>query len=55
MGYWIKADIGLIYLNTYDGLLGFMQKLALSEELSNEKDARRRLDLFIDSLIKMYI
>ena len=50
-----NKDIGLIYLNTYDGLLGFMQKLALSEELSNEKDARRRLDLFIDSLIKMYI
>ena len=50
-----NKDIGLIYLNTYDGLLGFMQKLALSEELSKEEDARRRLDLFIDSLIKMYI
>ena len=50
-----NKDIGLIYLNTYDGLFGFMQKLALSEELSNEKDARRRLDLFIDCLIKMYI
>ena len=50
-----NKDIGLIYLNTCDGLFGFMQKLALSEELSNEKDARRRLDLFIDSLIKMYI
>lgn len=50
-----NKDIGLIYLNTYDGLLGFMQKLALSEELSKEDDARRRLDLFIDFLIKMYI
>lgn len=50
-----NKDIGLIYLNTYDGLLGFMQKLALSEELSKEEDARKRLDLFIDSLIKMYI
>lgn len=50
-----NKDIGLIYLNTYDGLLGFMQKLALSEELCKEEDARKRLDLFIDSLIKMYI
>lgn len=50
-----NKDIGLIYLNTYDGLLGFMQKLALSEELSKEEDAKRRLGLFIDSLIKMYI
>lgn len=50
-----KDDINLIYLNTYDSLLGFMQKLALTEELSNVSDANRRLDLFIDSLIKMYI
>lgn len=49
-----KEDIDLIYLNTYDSLLGFMQKLALREELSDDVDSKKRLDLFIESLIKMY-
>lgn len=49
-----KEDIDLIYLNTYDSLLGFMQKLALREELADDADSKKRLDLFIVSLIKMY-
>lgn len=48
-------NIDLIYLNTYDSLLGFMQKLALTEDLSNDENIKKRLDLFIDSIIKMYI
>lgn len=47
-------DIPFLYLNTYDGLLGLMQKLALSGELVDKETARTRLNLFIESMVKMY-
>ncbi len=47
-------EINLIYLNTYDALLGFIQKLSLTDELLSNEDANLRLKLFINSLIKMY-
>lgn len=52
----IKNDpnIKYMYLNTYDSLLGFLQKLALSDTLIDENVAKTRLNLFIDSLIEMY-
>lgn len=49
-----NKNIGLIYLNTYDGLLGFMQKLALSEENNRLAENKIRLELCVESLIKMY-
>lgn len=49
-----NKNIGLIYLNTYDGLLGFMQKLALSEENNRLAENKIRLELYVESLIKMY-
>lgn len=49
-----NKNIGLIYLNTYDGLLGFMQKLALSEENNRLAENKVRLELYVESLIKMY-
>lgn len=42
-----------LYLNTYDSLLGFLQKLALDVN-SNEEEIKIRLDLFIESLVDSY-
>ena len=43
-----------IYLNTYDSMLGFIQKMALNNDNISENTAKIRIKLFIDSLLGIY-
>lgn len=49
-----REEMCFIYSNTYDSLLGFLQKMALSNELMSDEVAKIRLNLFVDSIIGIY-
>lgn len=49
-----SSNIAFIYSNTYDSLLGFLQKMALNNDLMNDEIAKNRLNLFVESIIGIY-
>lgn len=48
-----RKDVALLYENTYDALLGLMQKMASTSPEGEEKE-RERLSLFVDTLIRPF-
>lgn len=47
-------NIELVYLNTYDCMLGLMQKMVLDKKSSETDIYKVRLELFIDSLMGIF-
>ena len=47
-------DIENLYYNTYDSLLGLMQKMAIDEERDTEENMRRRVTGFCKILADAY-
>ncbi len=49
-----SENINHIYSNTYDSLLGFLQKMELNNDLMNDEIAKIRLNLFVESIVGIY-